>query len=100
MKYLAFAIASIVSASHLDDLESIRNFKFDHVSFKTKKDCALDSYPEIKQFLEVESAHYPEMSTLVASEGQSRLDLYNEGKVVDTIHIYKWDIQAIRDLLA
>ena len=50
--------------------------------------------------MEVESAHYPEMDTLVASEGQSRLDLYFEGKVVDTIHIYRWTMAEVRDLLA
>ena len=53
----------------------------------------------MKQFLEVESAHYPEMEVLVASDGQSRLDLYNEGKQVDTIHIYRGDMKAVRKLL-
>ena len=54
----------------------------------------------MRQFLEVESAHYPEMDTLVASEGQSRLDLYLDGKVVDTIHIYRWTMAEVRELLA
>ena len=47
----------------------------------------------------MEAAHYPEMDTLIANEGQSRLDLYLEGKVVDTIHIYRWTMPEVRDLL-
>ena len=53
----------------------------------------------MKQFLEVESAHYPELEVLIASEGQSRVDLMNQGKKVDTIHIYRWNIQQVRILL-
>ena len=30
-----------------EDLASIRGLKFDHVMFKTKKDCALDNYPDV-----------------------------------------------------
>ena len=54
----------------------------------------------MRQLLEVESANYPELETLIAAEGQSRIDLYNEGKVVDTIHIYRWDMPAVRKLLS
>ena len=46
-----------------------------------------------------DAAHYPKLEVLVASEGQSRLDIFNEGKKVDTIHIYKYDIQQVRKLL-
>ena len=59
----------------------------------------MDGYPDMKQFLEVESAHYPELEVLIASEGQSRVDLMNQGKKVDTIHIYRWNIQQVRVLL-
>uniref|UniRef100_A0A7S3IJ41 Selenoprotein F/M domain-containing protein n=1 Tax=Strombidium inclinatum TaxID=197538 RepID=A0A7S3IJ41_9SPIT len=106
---LTAAIFALVSAadekpapkqSYLDNIEDIENFKFDHVMFKTKKDCALDNYPSIRQFLEVESAHYAKLDVRVASEGQARVDLFNEGKKVDTIHIYKWDIEEIRLLMA
>ena len=36
-------------ASHFneEDLAAMRDFKFDHVMFKTKKDCALDNYPDV-----------------------------------------------------
>ena len=54
----------------------------------------------MRTFLEVESAHYPKLDVRVASEGQARVELFNEGKKVDTIHVYKWDIQAVRDIMA
>ena len=50
--------------------------------------------------MEVESAHYPKLDTRIASEGQARVDLYNEGKKIDTVHIYKWDIEEIRTFMA
>ena len=43
------ALLSMVSASHFDDIKGIENFKWDHVMFKTKKDCALDNYPDVSQ---------------------------------------------------
>ena len=54
----------------------------------------------MRQFLEVESAHYPDLEIFVASEGQSRFDLYNEGIKVDTITVYKWDIESVRKFLS
>jgi len=99
MKILQLAgILGLAAASHFDDLESIRSMKHDHVMFKTKKDCALDNYPDIRKFLEVESAHYPNLDVRVASDGQARFELFNDGKRIDTIHVYRWDIQAVRDL--
>ena len=102
MKAILFLLLAYVSAekTHLDDIDKIENFKWDHVAFKTKKDCALDSYPDMKQFLEVESAHYRDLGVYVASEGQSRIELFLEGKKIDTIHIYRWDIQTVRDLMS
>ena len=95
---LTAALFALVSATHFDDIPAINNLQFDHVMFKTKKDCALDNYPAMKTFLEVESAHYPKLDVRVASDGQSRIELFNDGKKVDTIHVYKWDIQSVRDL--
>ena len=69
MKFLALFTAAVVSASHLDDMDKLDNLTFDHVMFKTKKDCALDNYPAMRQFLEVESAHYPKLDVRVASDG-------------------------------
>ena len=60
---------SVGSASHFDNIEELENFKFDHVAFLTKKDCALDNYPDIRHFLEVESAHYKDLDVRVASDG-------------------------------
>ena len=86
MKFLSLILAS-VAASHFDNLDEIRGLKFDHVMFKTKKDCALDNYPDMRQFLEKESAHYPELDVRVASDGQSRFELFNEGKKIDIYSI-------------
>ena len=47
----------------------------------------------------MESAHYKDLDVLIANEGQSRIDLYNEGKVVDTIHVYRWTMEEVRILL-
>ena len=47
----------------------------------------------------MESAHYPKLDTRIAGDGQSRIELFNEGKRVDTIYIYRYDIEAIRDLM-
>ena len=68
IKFACMAFAS-VSASHFDDIDSIENFEWDFVSFLTKKDCALDNYPEMRTFLEVESAHYKKLDVRIASEG-------------------------------
>ena len=94
------AMMAVTSASHFDNLEEIENFKWDHVSFLTKKDCALDNYPDIRHFLEVESAHYKDLDVRVASDGMSRVQLYRTGKHVDTIHVYKYNIAEIRNLMA
>ena len=49
MKKILAALA-VAQASHFDDIEAIENLKWDRVAFKTKKDCALDSYPEVSFF--------------------------------------------------
>ena len=100
-KLFGFAIMAFasVNASHFDNIDEIEKFEFDFVSFLTKKDCALDNYPPMRQFLEVESAHYKKLDVRIASEGQSRITLYNKGKVVDEIHIYKFDIESVRELM-
>ena len=36
----------------------------------------------------------------IANDGMARVELYNEGKKVDTIHIYRYDLLAVRDLMA
>ena len=66
---LACMAFASVNASHFVDIDSIENFEWDFVTFLTKKDCALDNYPAMKQFLEVESAHYKKLDVRIASEG-------------------------------
>ena len=33
--------------THLDDIEFLQQFKWDKVKFLTRKDCALDPYPDV-----------------------------------------------------
>ena len=46
LKFISL-VSVVAAASYFDDIDSIENFKWDRVAFKTKKDCALDSYPEV-----------------------------------------------------
>ena len=46
---LVALLSSQVNASHFDDIESIEGLKWDTIKFKTKKDCALDNYPEVSK---------------------------------------------------
>ena len=48
---LSLMIMGLAQASHFEDIGEIENFKFDHVRFLTKKDCALDSYPDVSTIL-------------------------------------------------
>ena len=55
----------------------------------------------MKQFLEVEAAHYPALEVLISGDGfLSRIELFNKGKRVDTIPIYRWSIDEVRVLMA
>ena len=53
----------------------------------------------MRQFLEVESAHYKDLGVYITGDGQSRLDLYKDGNKVDTINIYRWSIEEVRRLM-
>ena len=54
----------------------------------------------MKQFLEVESAHYKKLGVFVAGDGNSRVELYNKQKRVDTIYIHRWKIEEVRVLMS
>ena len=110
MKAIFLLFAAIAQASHLEDLKAIDALKWDNVKFKTKKDCSLDAHPAVSEkfdvylfqmrtLLEEESAHYPKLETLISGDGVSRIELFNEGKLVDTINIYRWEMPEIRILL-
>ena len=45
---LVAAVLATANASHFDNIEEIVNFDWDHVMFKSKKDCALDNYPAVR----------------------------------------------------
>ncbi|CDW91745.1 UNKNOWN [Stylonychia lemnae] len=91
---------SMVSTSHIDDTNGeLSNFSFDRVVFRTVKDCSLDKIPDIKYFLEEDGGKYPKLD-IYLSEGEPRFELSKEGKVVDTIRVGRYNIKAIRNLLA
>merc|ERR1712153_167175 len=83
MKFMYFAVLSALfstsmgekvndiesNLSHLDDIEAIEKFKWDKVRFVTRKDCSLDPYPDMRKFLEVESAHYPSLEVFISGDG-------------------------------
>ena len=98
MKLLSLLLP-LAAASHFDEIAELDNLKFDKVAFRLKKDCSLDNKPDIKRFLEVESAHYPELGVFIASEGEARFDLYEDKTKVDTIYVFRWSIEEIRRLL-
>ena len=53
----------------------------------------------MRQLLEVESAHYPKLQPMISGDDVSRIELFNEGKLVDIIRIYRWEMPEIRILL-
>ena len=54
----------------------------------------------MRQFLEVESAHYPGLEVLISGEMPvSRIELFKLGKKVDMIPIYRWNIDEVRVLM-
>ena len=54
----------------------------------------------MRKFLEVESAHYPQLEVLISGEMPvSRIELFNGGKKVDMIPIYRWNIDEVRVLM-
>merc|ERR1712241_249053 len=68
-------------------------FKFDTVKFKTRTNCSLDKYPEIRTWLDTDAAQFTQMPILVASDGMSRLEL------VDTVNVHRYGREELNELL-
>jgi len=97
---LAAFAASLTSASHLDNTTgSFDNWSFDEVKFKTRTNCSLDKYPEIRSWLDSDAAQFYATPILVASEGMSRLELFKEGVMVDTVHVFRYSREELNELL-
>mmetsp|Transcript_41881 Transcript_41881/g.55213 ORF Transcript_41881/g.55213 Transcript_41881/m.55213 type:complete len:156 (-) Transcript_41881:161-628(-) len=96
---LATAFAC-VEASHLDNTNGVfDSFSFDEVKFKTRTNCSLDKYPEIRSWLDSDAAQFTQTPILVASDGMSRLELFKEGVLIDTVHVYRYSKEQLNDLL-
>lgn len=46
-----------------------------------------------------DAAQFYKTPILVASEGLSRLELFKEGALVDTVHVYRYTVQQLNALL-
>ena len=97
---LSLTLLEGASASHLDDTNGVfSNFSFDQVKFKTQTNCSLDKWPEIRKWLDGDAATYTSMPILVANEGNARLELYKESTLIDTVHIYRYSVDELNELL-
>ena len=55
----------------------------------------------MRQFLEVESAHYKDLAVLISGDGEySRVELFKKGKLVDSIPVFRWSIEEMRALMS
>ena len=46
-----------------------------------------------------DAATYTSMPILVANEGNARLELYKESTLIDTVHIYRYSVDELNELL-
>ena len=103
-----------VTASHLDNIDGIfDSYSFDEVKFKTRTNCSLDKYPEvsrqsrkpifhakiwhecpllsqIRTWLDTDAAQFTKTPILVTSDGMSRLELFKNGELIDTVHVHRY----------
>ena len=97
VKLMVFGIGI---ASHIDeDDKELMNFEFDKVVFKLRKDCSLDKSPEVKDFLDHESVKYPKLDVFL-SDGDPRFELMKDGKVVDTIRVFRYNLEGLKKLVS
>merc|ERR1712045_197725 len=88
------------SASHLDNTNGVfDSFSFDAVKFKTRTNCSLDKYPEIRTWLDTDAAQFTHTPILVANDGMARLELFKEGVLIDTVHVYRYTREQLNELL-
>ena len=55
---------------------------------------------QIRAWLDGDAAQFTQTPILVASEGMSRLELFKEGVLVDTVHVHRYTGEQLNDLLA
>ena len=125
MNQLVAAIATAIScteASHLDNTNGVFDtYSFDQVKFKTRTNCSLDKYPEvsrttttfdyreitrmpvllfqIRSWLDTDAAQFTQTPILVANDGMSRIELFKDGMLIDTVHVYRYKREELNELL-
>ena len=50
--------------------------------------------------MDSDAAQFTQTPILVASEGMSRLELFKDGVLIDTVHVYRYTRQELNELLA
>ena len=63
-------MATLSSASHLDDLDGeLSNLKWDKVIFRTKTDCSLDKNPHVRVDLAISKDHVADFYIYYIGQG-------------------------------
>ena len=55
---------------------------------------------QIRTWLDTDAAQYTQTPILVANDGMSRLELFKDGVLVDTVHVYRYSRDQLNELLA
>ena len=54
---------------------------------------------QIRSWLDTDAAQFTSMPILVTNEGQARLELFKDQKLIDTVHIYRYSKDELNELL-
>lgn len=54
---------------------------------------------QIRDFLDGDAANYENVQVLVASDGLPRIELFHGSKLVDTIHVFRYTVDELNNLL-
>ena len=49
--------------------------------------------------MDTDAAQFTQMPILVASEGMSRIELFQEGELIDTVNVHRYGREELSDLL-
>ena len=54
---------------------------------------------KIRTWLDTDAAQFTQTPILVASEGMSRLELYSQGELIDTVNVHRYTREQLNELL-
>ena len=55
---------------------------------------------QIRTWLDTDAAQFTQTPILVANDGMSRLELFKEGVLIDTVHVFRYTREQLNELLA